>query len=270
MLDFEIGDGVRLSADVFCNEIGQTLRAGALGRVVSVTRRGEPGAYVVEFDGAETGLGMSRCVAMRHGYLELVAAGAVGDDLLTAPLGGRVAARARSGGGGGGGAAMLQLNPPLPVLLSGALVGGGRGWEKGWAHGWLDYGVEAHLMWVCALDRDGSCWTVENPSVRFQRNDTLGRPGPVKPADLMQDRLPLGCAVSSVTLRAWLAEKLNLVVSMQGDGTWGVKTQLAEDKPWKLKLPPLMSNVMLNTFPSERAALECFWDTYHGVGGMVA
>lgn len=62
---------------------------------------------------------------------------------------------------------MLQLDPPIPVFVV------DRG--PGLAHLVIDYGPEAHLMWVVFLDSDGSCWTVPNPQVRAQWNPSLGR-----------------------------------------------------------------------------------------------
>lgn len=61
---------------------------------------------------------------------------------------------------------ILQLNPPLPMFT-----------EKGTglAHFMIDYGIEHHLMWVIVMDVDGSIWTVENPKVRMQFNQTIGR-----------------------------------------------------------------------------------------------
>lgn len=61
---------------------------------------------------------------------------------------------------------MQQLNPPLPMTTP-------RG--PGLAHFVLDYGPEAHLMWVVFLDADGACWTVPNPEIRMASNWTLGR-----------------------------------------------------------------------------------------------
>jgi hypothetical protein len=62
---------------------------------------------------------------------------------------------------------ILQLNPPLPVFVS------GRG--TGLAHLVIDYGPESHLYWVVALDSGGELWMLPNPDVRLQVNQTLGR-----------------------------------------------------------------------------------------------
>lgn len=60
-----------------------------------------------------------------------------------------------------------QLNPPIPVFV----VGKG----EGVAHLVIDYGPEWHLHWVVAIKKDGTFWTVPNPLVRAQWNQTLGR-----------------------------------------------------------------------------------------------
>jgi hypothetical protein len=61
---------------------------------------------------------------------------------------------------------MLQLNPPLPMETP-------KG--PGLAHFVIDYGPEAHLLWVVFLNADGACWTVPNPEVRMQSNWTFNR-----------------------------------------------------------------------------------------------
>ena len=60
-----------------------------------------------------------------------------------------------------------QLSPPVPV----AVIDKGRGY----AFAVIDYGPEHHLIWVTALDQTGEIWCVPNPSVRLQKNWTLGR-----------------------------------------------------------------------------------------------
>ncbi|WP_209378367.1 hypothetical protein [Pararoseomonas baculiformis] len=61
---------------------------------------------------------------------------------------------------------ILQLDPPLPMdTVRGA----------GLAHFMIDYGPEAHLMWVVFLKTDGACWTVPNPEVRLQANWSMQR-----------------------------------------------------------------------------------------------
>ena len=61
-----------------------------------------------------------------------------------------------------------QLNPPLPLHVL------GKG--DGVAIGMIDYGPEHNLIWVTALDVSGEVWCAPNPTVRFQKNWTLGRP----------------------------------------------------------------------------------------------
>ena len=61
-----------------------------------------------------------------------------------------------------------QLNPPLPLHVL------GKG--DGIAIGMIDYGPEHNLIWVTALDASGELWCAPNPTVRFQKNWTLGRP----------------------------------------------------------------------------------------------
>jgi hypothetical protein len=62
---------------------------------------------------------------------------------------------------------ILQLNPGIPVWC------GDRG--TGTAVGWIDYSAEHHLMWIVALDRDGTVWTLPNTEVRLQKNISMGR-----------------------------------------------------------------------------------------------
>ena len=60
---------------------------------------------------------------------------------------------------------MLELQQPLPLDTP-------QG--PAWAHFLLDYGSEHHLLWVCFLCADGSCWSFPNPQVRLQKNMSLG------------------------------------------------------------------------------------------------
>ena len=62
---------------------------------------------------------------------------------------------------------LLQLNPSIPVEV----VGKG----SGECLGWIEYSCESHLMWIVALDSDGSVWTVPNPDIRLLKNYTIGR-----------------------------------------------------------------------------------------------
>ena len=59
-----------------------------------------------------------------------------------------------------------QLNPPIPVITT-------KG--RALAHFLIDHGPEHHLQWVCFLDKNGECWTFQNPEIRAQKNETYGR-----------------------------------------------------------------------------------------------
>lgn len=50
------------------------------------------------------------------------------------------------------------------------------------AHFIIDEGNESHLKWVCFVQSSGEIWTFENPEVRADKNITLGRTAPNKPA----------------------------------------------------------------------------------------
>lgn len=63
---------------------------------------------------------------------------------------------------------MYQLPNPLPVYIPSKN-------ETGIAHFVINPGIESHLQWVVFLDKDGSCWTVQNPDIRIGWNVTLGR-----------------------------------------------------------------------------------------------
>jgi hypothetical protein len=65
---------------------------------------------------------------------------------------------------------ILQLDPPIPVLVKGR-----DGWVKGMAHLLLDYGFEHDLKWVVFADESRECWTAENKNIRAQENITAGR-----------------------------------------------------------------------------------------------
>jgi hypothetical protein len=62
---------------------------------------------------------------------------------------------------------MLQLNPSIPVEVT------GKG--TGEAVGWFDYGKEDDLMWLVALDSTGEAWLVPNRDIRFIKNYSIGR-----------------------------------------------------------------------------------------------
>ena len=74
--------------------------------------------------------------------------------------------------------AMLQLEPPIPVLVKHQ-----DAWLKAMAHVLIDYGFEHDLMFVTFLDGSRECWTVPNKNVRAQENITAGR-FPLPMADL--------------------------------------------------------------------------------------
>ena len=70
---------------------------------------------------------------------------------------------------------IIQLNPPIALETSkGAAL----------AHFLIDYGPEAHLLWVCFMDDTGEIWTFPNPKVRAVQNVTMGR---VAPSKVMQE-----------------------------------------------------------------------------------
>lgn len=60
-----------------------------------------------------------------------------------------------------------QLNPPIPLHVL------GKG--DGCAIGMIDYGPEHNLLWVTALDANGEIWCAPNPTVRMQKNWSMGR-----------------------------------------------------------------------------------------------
>ena len=60
-----------------------------------------------------------------------------------------------------------QLNPPIPLHVL------GKG--DGYAIGMIDYGQEHNLIWVTAIDASGEIWCAPNPTVRMQKNWTVGR-----------------------------------------------------------------------------------------------
>jgi|GEM_PF-571920 len=61
---------------------------------------------------------------------------------------------------------LTQLNPPLPMQTS-------KG--PGLAHFVIDYGPEAHLLWVVFMNADGVCWTIPNPEIRLEMNWSMQR-----------------------------------------------------------------------------------------------
>lgn len=65
-----------------------------------------------------------------------------------------------------------RCDPPFPVVTP-------RG--KGWAHWMIDRTQDHNLEWVVIQDDTGECWTYQNPVVRFQVNETMGRPAITPP-----------------------------------------------------------------------------------------
>ena len=61
---------------------------------------------------------------------------------------------------------LLQLDPPIPIDTT-------KG--KGLAHVLIDNGPEHHLQWVVFLDESRACWTFQNPDIKAQSNETMGR-----------------------------------------------------------------------------------------------
>jgi len=61
---------------------------------------------------------------------------------------------------------ILQLSPAIPMTTP-------KG--KALAHFMIDYGEEAHMLWVCFQDETGECWTWSNSDIRAQKNITYGR-----------------------------------------------------------------------------------------------
>jgi hypothetical protein len=61
---------------------------------------------------------------------------------------------------------ILQINPPVFLKTP-------KG--EALAHFLIDYGIEHDLMWVCAQQETGECWTWSNKDVRFAKNITIGR-----------------------------------------------------------------------------------------------
>ena len=71
----------------------------------------------------------------------------------------------------------LRLNPPLPVeVVSTSLPEGVEvSRRSGWAHGWYQPGIDAHLMWIVAMDDGGAVLVVPNPEIRMDTNWSYGR-----------------------------------------------------------------------------------------------
>jgi hypothetical protein len=60
-----------------------------------------------------------------------------------------------------------QLNPTIPVNVI------SKDSKKGYAFGVIDYSQEHNLLFVVALDEDGSVWCVSNSEIRLQANWSL-------------------------------------------------------------------------------------------------
>lgn len=60
---------------------------------------------------------------------------------------------------------MLQLNPPLPMDTPKGLAD---------AHFLIDYGSEAHLLFVTFVRETGECWTWPAKDIRLEKNVTGG------------------------------------------------------------------------------------------------
>ena len=63
-------------------------------------------------------------------------------------------------------ATIIQLSPVVPFDTP-------KGPAK--AHFLIDYGEEAHLLWVCFQDDTGECWTWPNPQIRLQENVSMSQ-----------------------------------------------------------------------------------------------
>lgn len=59
-----------------------------------------------------------------------------------------------------------RLEPPIPMATA-------KG--DGWAFAVIDYGFEADLIWVVAINSSREIWCVPNREVRMQSNWTAGR-----------------------------------------------------------------------------------------------
>lgn len=60
-----------------------------------------------------------------------------------------------------------QLDPAIPLHVL------GKG--DGYALGVIDYGQEHNLLWVTAINETGELWCAPNPTVRMQKNWSMGR-----------------------------------------------------------------------------------------------
>lgn len=75
---------------------------------------------------------------------------------------------------------ILQLNPPMHFWIPHMN-------DYGLAHFLIDYSMEEHLYWVCAMEKTGEIWTLDNTKVRADTNQTIGR---VIAKDFVQGKMP--------------------------------------------------------------------------------
>lgn len=61
-----------------------------------------------------------------------------------------------------------QLNPPFHLWIPEAQ-------DHGLALFLIDYHMEEHLYWVCAMEKTGEIWTLSNDKVRADQNRSIGR-----------------------------------------------------------------------------------------------
>jgi len=64
---------------------------------------------------------------------------------------------------------ITPLSPSIPVVVT------SKQFAKAQCVGWIDYSPEHDLLWICALDADGTVWIVPNKEIRLQTNWSLGR-----------------------------------------------------------------------------------------------
>lgn len=63
---------------------------------------------------------------------------------------------------------ILQLSPPFHVWVP-------ESEDFGLALFLIDYHVEEHLYWVCAMEKTGELWTLSNDKIRMDTNRSIGR-----------------------------------------------------------------------------------------------
>lgn len=74
---------------------------------------------------------------------------------------------------------ITQLNPPLPVTLTAATRPAGvrSTSARGWAYAWIDTGIDAHRLWMVAMDDTGELVDVPQPDLVMDANWSFGRRG---------------------------------------------------------------------------------------------